>query len=1113
MTALLLFATAGIARGIESTWRYTTKDPGENWEKTDAECGPDWKTGRGGFGRRGTPGGRIGTNWHTPDIWLRGEYVLKDMKDVAKLSLEVCHDEDFEVYINGILAASAKGYIVAYKIFPISPEARKALKLGKNTVAVHCHQTRGGQYIDVGFTTKKKPTVTRRQPQPVPEVKTTYEKKGTWQETMLAVRKTTLAAGTTADMAYGSSVLRRVWRDFPHQADWFMQDRAGRKADWKQGFADGKGDYTSYLQAGRDASLERNLIGKVLAECGRRETGFKKELEELVEINARPEDARWLDLYVRCCIVRRVERLRPLLEKAKEVIFVRHHNMGGGFFAYTEYTQWRGNIFGGLFTLDLSNEAKADGVFARPKALIATKTDAGSTIRDPALSYDAKRLLFAWRKDRRDHYRVYERDLASGENRLITGADTHGASYDPVYLPDGNIMFASTRVVQSVDCAGPDVSNFFICNRDGKFARRVGFDQVHTLWPTVLDDGRVVYMRWDYNDRSQIYTQPLFQMNPDGTGQTEYYGNNSWLPTTCFHPRGIPGTTKVMCAIGGHHNPQCGKLAIIDNNKGQQELEGVTEIPTGRRPAYPRRDAYAQEGDQFCYPFPLDEESLLVSYDPIAYYRRRGRWNNKDEMRFHIYFMTTDGRREVLAADSRISSMEPIPVMPRKVPHRRPSTVDHRKKTGTYFVQDLYHGPGLKGIPRGTIKKLRVVELRFREMSIGRNGSNGKGGGATVVTPIATGRGSWDVKVILGDATVHEDGSAMFEVPAKTPVYFQALNEKNQAIQTMRSWSTLMPGERFSCVGCHEHKSDAPPTTTRTSTAMKKGPEKLRPFYGPPRGFSFAREVQPVLDKHCIKCHKANGKEKARDYILTGESVLYRTAKRNWSRSYLTLTQTPTEGERGHDRGKPSEIVNWINNSSEPSMIPPRYGGSTRSKLITMCEKGHGEAKLSQEEMDKLNAWIDLLVPFCGDYVEANAWSESELKRAQARIALSKKMTEMDEKNVENLMIAGRCFSCFHVGLGGPRVMKTCGQMGVATGYAASRCVKHDTTPRIVGRDHIKELRKLCGYDGKAAVGGADVEIPGHTGKERAHYGVPHVAFVQGDDVDVVAATNGNDIR
>jgi len=845
--------------------------------------------------------------------------------------------------------------------------------------------------------------------------KVEYSKRATWQATMLNTRAKVRTSGGEVGLALGSAYARRFWRDFPVRTDWLMQDSAGKVAEWKGGL-DGKGDLANYLKTERDASLERKLVEKVLTECGKDSDKLGKELSRLVKSGVGPDDRRFLDLYVKACHIRRANRLKPLLARTRQVIFVKHQNMGNMNFAYTEYTRWEGNKYGGLCRLDLDNEAIADGRFSAITELI--KTDKGGTIRDPALSYDAKRLLFAWRKDTEEsrHYNIYEMELATGKTRLITGADTYGASYEPCYLPDGNIMFNSSRIVQTVDCAGPDVSNLFICDKDGKYARRIGFDQVHTLAPTVMDDGRVVYMRWDYNDRSQVYTQAIFQMNPDGTAQTEYYGNNTFEPTNFFHPRGIPGTAKVMCLIGGHHAPQSGKLAIVDPAMGRQGTDGVIEIPTGKKPTYEKTDKYAEEGGHYCYPFPLDKKSLLVSFDPLAYYRRkkdgsRMTDDTKDYVRFHLYYMTTDGRREILTADHRISSLKPIPVIPRKAPNIRPSVVDYRKKTGTYFMQDIYHGPGLKGIPRGTIKKLRVVELRFREMYVGNNGSSGKGGNAGVVTPIAIGTGSWDVKAILGDATVYKDGSAMFEVPARTPVYFQALDAKNQAIQTMRSWSTLMPGETFACVGCHEDKNEAPRARDTVSLAMKAGPEKLKPFYGPTRGFSYPKEIQPILDKHCIKCHKAGST--AGNYLLTSEPVHYKHAQRNWGRSYLTLTGTPAKRYEPHqERGETNEIVNWINNSSEPTMIPPRYGGSTRSKLLLVNDPEASPCparmKLSREELDKLAAWVDLVVPYCGDYVEANAWSEDAMRRAAKRMALNRKAKEIDRRNIREYIKAGQ---------------------------------------------------------------------------------------------------------
>jgi len=847
----------------------------------------------------------------------------------------------------------------------------------------------------------------------VPEVD--YARQKDWPQTMLDARRRIRNAGGQVDLMTGSGYAHRFWQDFPVPTDWLMQDSEGKTSEWKGGL-DGKGDLANYLRTDRDTNLERKLIENVLAEYGKRSDALRRELRRLVASDAGPDDRRWLDLYVKACLIRRAIRLEPLLRKTRQVIFARHQNMGNMNFGYTEYTRWDGNKYGGLYRLDLDREATADGKFAVATELIST--EARGTIRDPELSYDAKRLLFAWRKDTDEsrHYNIHEMELATGKTRLITGSDTYGASYEPCYLPDGNIMFNSTRIVQTVDCAGPDVSNFFLCDKDGKYARRIGFDQVHTLFPSVLGDGRVVYMRWDYNDRSQVYTQALLQMNPDGTAQTEYYGNNTFEPTNFFHPRGIPGTTKVMCVVGGHHAPQSGKLVIVDPSKGRQGTDGLIEIPSGRRPTYERTDMYAKEGGHYCYPFPLDEHSLLASFDPLAYYRRNRDGSvmdgdTKDVIRFHLYYMTTDGRREILAADHRISSMKPIPVIRRTMPPVKPSAVDYRKPTGTYFMQDIYEGPGLKGIPRGTIKRLRVVELRFREMNIGHNESSGKGGNAGVVTPISIGTGSWDVKAILGDATVYEDGSALFEVPARTPVYFQALNENNQAVQTMRSWSTLMPGETLSCVGCHEDKNEPPPQVDKPSLAIQAGVEKLNPFYGLTRGFSYPKEIQPILDKHCTKCHMAGGA--AANYVLTGEPVYYKHARRNWARSYLTLTGTPAKGYEPHqERGEANEIANWINNSSEPTMIPPQYGGSTRSKLLSIDDPDESpcpaENRLSRKELDKLAAWIDLVVPFCGDYVEANAWNEEELGRARQRIALRNGAKEIDRKNVEEFIEAGR---------------------------------------------------------------------------------------------------------
>jgi len=540
-----------------------------------------------------------------------------------------------------------------------------------------------------------------------------------------------------------------------------------------------------------------------------------------------------------------------------------------------------------------------------------------------------------------------------------------------------------------VDCWWTEVSNLYVMDGDGRFMRRVGFDQVHTNYPTTLDDGRVIYTRWDYHDRGQIYPQPLFQMNADGTAQREYYGNSSYFPTTIMHARGIPGTQKVVAVMSGHHNHQRGKLGVIDVSKGRQEEAGVTLLAPVRPSSPDRIDSWGQDGDQFMHPWPLGETEFLVGYDPY------GGGNRNYTRPYGLYWMHADGRRELLAWDPAVSSTQPVPLAPRPVPHLRPSMVDYRRDHGTYYVQDVYAGPGLAGIDRGTVKRLRVVALEFRPAGIGNNSNRGEAGGALVSTPPAIDNGTWDVKRVLGSVPVEEDGSAFFRVPARTPVYFQLLDDRNRVVQTMRTWSTLQPGEHFSCVGCHEDKDAVAPATGRATRALAAGPRDLDPFQGPARGFSFLREIQPILDAKCVECH--TGGEKP-DGSLAPFSLLSRrtrgatpNSRREWTESYVNLTRN----------GEINDVVNWISPQSPPSMLPPYHAGSARSKLIDMLAEGHEGIEVTGAELERIACWIDLLVPFCGDYAEANAWSEAEKAKYEHFAAKRARLTAEDRANIE----------------------------------------------------------------------------------------------------------------
>jgi hypothetical protein len=734
--------------------------------------------------------------------------------------------------------------------------------------------------------------------------------------------------------------------------------RAEIVADWR-------------AQDGMIEGLNVEAIVKVVAGLKSDAGKLGADCDKLVKTKTPAGDPRWSKLYISACEKRRELRLKPYSEKLKRIVFAKHYELGGTHYAYTEGlsdAQHEVHFVPGA-TLCL---LEMDGLYARFRALI---DDPGGVIRDPDVSHDAKRILFAWKKSfLKDDYHLYEMDLKTEKVRQITSGLGH-ADYEPVYMPNGNIVFSSTRCVQAVDCWWTEVSNLFTCDGDGKYMRQIGFDQVHTTGPTLTGDGRVLYTRWDYNDRGQMAIQALFQMNPDGTNQRELYGNNSCFPTTILHTRSIPATGKYVCILSGHHSRQRGWLAVIDPRKGRQEAQGVQLVAPVRQTKAKTEDQACQSGNQFKHPYPLSDSAFLVGFTAVKP-GARGNKIGSGTQPYGIYFMQIDGGRELLYKDNNISCTRPMPILRRSIP-KRASAVDYTKKTGTVYLHDVYSGPGLKGVKRGSIKRLRVVALEFRPSARGvpKNphawfqdvkslpepkstghervsmGGKNKGpiSGGLISNGISIPGGTWDVKKVLGTATVYEDGSACFKVQARAPVFFQALDAKGQMVQSMRSWMTLQPGESVSCIGCHERKNIAPPVPY-FSKALAAGAQTLdlKPFVGPARGFDFPREIQPILDRQCVSCHKL-GKDQPPDKDKKLAFSL------RWPESYKALA----------DR----KFCNWINAQSKPPMLPPYHRGASQSKLIEILKDGkHYKTKLSATDMERLIIWIDLGVPAFGDY-------------------------------------------------------------------------------------------------------------------------------------------------
>lgn len=572
--------------------------------------------------------------------------------------------------------------------------------------------------------------------------------------------------------------------------------------------------------------------------------------------------------------------LDSLMDTATSFITVKHYQLGGSHYAYTEYiNEYNGNganwvegpengfYKSGSQLILVELEDKGNSVEKTETVLIDSPS---GMIRDPDVSADGKDVIFSWKQSNVDDFHLYRaniealrKDSAAYKQITFGSGDTQT---EPKFLPNGNIIFSCSKITQTIDCWHIPVSNLYICGPNGENMVRVGYDQVHTTYPTVTEDGRVLYTRWDYNDRNQMYIQGVFQMQADGTNQTEVYGNDANWPTTLLHTREIPGTSDKYIAIGsGHHTRQLGKLMIIDTSKGRNSVDAVDYVFPNENGNTPKTSAsvdnFGQNGPMYKYPYALNENEFLVAYAPGG---RQG--SNDLTTPFSIYLMNTSGEKiKLVDGTSGIPASQIVPIKNRSM-FVRPSMVNYASDTGTYYMGNVYEGEGMKGVKKGDAKQLRVVALDYRSYAIGATQGSGTGS-SDPYTPIATGNGAWDVKRVLGVVDIEEDGSALFKVPANTPIYFQVLDEKGEVIQTMRSWSTVMPNETFSCVGCHEDKNTVPPASSGVTMAMNKGVQEIRPEswqdpdldpydpYGSDNAFSYLEKIQPILDESCVSCH------------------------------------------------------------------------------------------------------------------------------------------------------------------------------------------------------------------------------------------------------------------
>jgi len=589
------------------------------------------------------------------------------------------------------------------------------------------------------------------------------------------------------------------------------------------------------------------------------------------------------------------------------------------------------------------------------------------------LSLDATKVVFCYSNgaEKAKHYRIYEIDIdpatglrAGGKSlRQFTfdvakedepyGGKVCGDGYndmDPIYLPSGKIMFASSRSRRAVLCAPQTSTTLYVMDADGKNMRCISGGQVNELSPNLLDDGRIVYTRWEYIDKGFGNAQSLWSVRPDGSGSDHVYKNMVVRPGAMINACSVPNSRKIAAIGIGHHGGLAGPMILIDTRRHRRTADAMTNITP--EITYPGLYPMTRSKGAFAEPYPFSEKFFLISHGP-------GSGKYKNGARHALYVLDGWGNRAELYRDPDISSHQPVPLRPRRRPVAITPVDDtnaiHTRYTkskglATMFLQDVYQG--LPGIKRGRVKYIRVMAaLNLSWYDAWRSGKQGDSAG--MEASAVSGGGDVSIKKIYGIVKIHEDGSAFFRVPANRNVFFQALDENYMELHRMRTFLNLRPGESRSCIGCHEFRRYAPGLKSRRPVAMEYPIQTPAPQPGDtgPRTVHYAADIQPILDRNCLGCH--GGDKPKGDVDLTG--VL--TSKFN--RSYETLTK------------KKKRLVSYLEGgfgSANVPAEPPLTFGSHRSRLVERIRKAPCKSKITREDFIRIVTWIDANAPYYGTH-------------------------------------------------------------------------------------------------------------------------------------------------
>ena len=703
-------------------------------------------------------------------------------------------------------------------------------------------------------------------------------------------------------------------------------------------------------------------------------------------------------LYERLCDIRRKIAFRNPLLNFDKIIFLgrrmpatRHMN--------PQYCGFVGVPGGGVFVLD---KAFSDTPVLRnvlDKATIARGRLKGKTLADGAiagleLDWDGRTIYFAWTEAKagakqttspggawwpqakftygrhgywapESCYHILSAAIdpttgtARGGGAITQLTDGPWNDHDPCVLPNGRLAFISERRGGYGRCHGQPFPTYALYGMmpDGSDIIPLSYHETNEWHPSVTNEGMIIYTRWDYVDRDADIAHHPWLCYPDGRDPRSYHGNYPQnnpkvRPTMEMHCRSIPGSHRYVAVAAPHHGLFYGSLVLVDHrirdDRRCSQLKRITP-----EECFPEAEGH---WGRYAYgtPWPLSEEFFLAVYNPS----KGGRFTGRHD----LVLVDSFGNRIPLATlPDGLNCLDPFPLRPRKAPPVIPARTQQARadrpagrpaRQATISVMNVYEAE--LPWPKDTkITALRVIQVHPKTTV--RHTDPEIGCGKNSLT-----------RSVLGTVPVQSDGSCHFVAPVGVPIYFQALDPRGRAVQTMRSATYVHAGESLTCIGCHEDKHTQSPVAGRLPRAMRKPPARLKAeFPEATRPITFPRLVQPVLDTHCLPCHAKNAKAPS----LSGTTF----GKNGWSEAYWTLARRAWT-KHGNAHGAFGRGDGWQLNGTSYS-IPGQVGARASTLLKILATRmppapgpGKPRVNLPPEALHRITLWMDANSVFYGDY-------------------------------------------------------------------------------------------------------------------------------------------------